>query len=295
MSVTAPAPRGFADDGVEDGGLHDGARYDGGDRSPVHVQSLARGLAVIKAFGADRPEMTVSEVARAAGLTRAAARRFLHTLVDLGYVRTDGRLFALRPRVLELGYAYVSSLPLTSLAAPHLERLVERVNESSSVSVLDGDEVVYVARVSTHKIMTVAISVGTRFPAYATSMGRVLLAHADPDWLEGYLHRVRLEPLTPRTLRDHVILRQVLADVRGDGYALVDQELEAGLRSVGVPVRDHTGAVVAAMNVSAPVTRGDADLIRAELLSPLQEAAAALSDDLARVGRRGNHARGRRT
>ena len=296
MSVTAPAPRGVTpDDGPFDGAGHDGAGHDGGDRSPVHVQSLARGLAVITAFGADRPEMTVAEVARAAGLTRAAARRFLHTLVDLGYVRTDGRLFALRPRVLELGYAYVSSLPLTSLASPHLERLVERVNESSSVSVLDGDEVVYVARVSTHKIMTVAISVGTRFPAYATSMGRVLLAHADPAWLDDYLRRVRLEPLTPRTLRDPVILREVLADVRRAGYALVDQELEAGLRSVAVPVRDHTGAVVAAMNVSAPVTRGDADVIRGEFMPPLQEAAAALADDLARVGRRGNHGRGRRT
>jgi IclR family pca regulon transcriptional regulator len=230
--------------------------------------------------------MTVAEVARATGLTRAAARRFLHTLVDLGYVRTDGRLFALRPRVLELGYAYVSSLPLTTLAAPHLERLVEQVNESSSVSVLDGDDVVYVARVSTHKIMTVSISVGTRFPAYATSMGRVLLAFSDPAWLEGYLHRVRLEPLTSRTVRDRGRLRDVLAGVRRDGYAVVDQELEPGLRSVGVPVRDHTGAVVASMNVSAPVTRGDAAVIRRDLLPPLREAAVALSDDLAGVGGR---------
>lgn len=301
MSVTAPAPRDAADDNRHDGRRpdragHDGGHADGGDRSRVHVQSLARGLAVIRCFGAERPEMTVAEVARAAGLTRAAARRFLHTLVDLGYVRTDGRVFALRPRVLELGYAYVSSLPLTSLAAPHLERLVEQVNESSSVSVLDGDDVVYVARVSTHKIMTVAISVGTRFPAYATSMGRVLLAHADAAWLEDYLARVSLKPLTPRTVTDPAVLREVLSDVRRRGYALVDQELEAGLRSVGVPVRDHTGAVVASMNVSAPVTRGDADVIRADLLPPLRDAAAALTDDLVRVdGRTGHRARPART
>src|SRR5579875_457972 len=141
-------------------------------RSGEFVQSLDRGLAVIRAFDAQHPELTLSDVARATGLTRAAARRFLHTLVELGYVRSDGRLFALRPKILELGYAYLSSLSLPEIALPHLEQLVERVHESSSVSVLDGDEVVYVARVPTKRIMAVSISVGTRFPAYATSMGR---------------------------------------------------------------------------------------------------------------------------
>ena len=137
---------------------------------PDFVQSLERGLAVIRAFDADHPQLTLSEVARATGLTRAAARRFLLTLVELGYVRTDGRLFALRPRVLELGYAYLSSLSLPEVALPHLEALVAEVHESSSLSVLDGEDVVYVARVPTKRIMTVAISVGTHFPAYATSM-----------------------------------------------------------------------------------------------------------------------------
>jgi IclR family pca regulon transcriptional regulator len=255
-------------------------------RGRAHVQSLARGLAVIRAFGPDRPEMTVSDVARATGLTRAAARRFLHTLVDLGYVGTDGRLFSLRPRVLELGYAYVSSLPLPSLALPHLERLTEQVGESSSVSVLDGDDIVYVARVAIHKIMTVAISVGTRFPAYATSMGRVLLAHAEPGWLEDYLSRVTLHPLTPRTVTDPARLREILTDVRARGFAVVDQELEAGLRSVAAPVRDRAGSVVAAMNVSAPVTRGEVDAVRAELLPPLTAAAEGLSEDLVRADRR---------
>src|SRR5690242_2893586 len=163
---------------------------------PDFVQSLERGLAVIRAFDADHPQLTLSEVARATGLTRAAARRFLLTLVELGYVRTDGRLFALRPRVLELGYAYLSSLTLPEVAEPHLEQLVATVRESSSVSVLDRDEVVYVARVATKRIMRVAISVGTRFPAYATSMGRVLLAGQSDEWVEDYLATVNLLPLT---------------------------------------------------------------------------------------------------
>src|SRR6266496_440393 len=145
-------------------------------RNSDFVQSLDRGLAVIRSFGPDRERLSLSEVARATGLTRAAARRFLLTLVKLGYVRSDGREFSLRPRVLELGYAYLSGLALPDVAAPHLEELVARLHESSSISVLDGHHVVYVARVPTKRIMTVAISVGTRFPAYATSMGRVLVA-----------------------------------------------------------------------------------------------------------------------
>src|SRR6266700_1243220 len=145
-------------------------------RDSDFVQSLDRGLAVIKAFGPDRERLSLSEVARATGLTRAAARRFLLTLVRLGYVRSDGREFSLRPKVLELGYAYLSGLALPEVAAPHLEELVAKLHESSSISVLDGHHIVYVVRVPTKRIMTVAISVGTRFPAFATSMGRVLLA-----------------------------------------------------------------------------------------------------------------------
>ena len=145
-------------------------------RAPHFVQSLERGLAVIRAFDEHNVELTLSDVARSTGLTRAAARRFLLTLADLGYVRTDGRWFSLSPRVLELGYAYLSSLSLPEVAEPHMERLVAEVHESSSVSVLDGEDIVYVARVPTSRIMTVSINVGTRFPAYATSMGRVLLA-----------------------------------------------------------------------------------------------------------------------
>src|ERR1700735_276738 len=166
------------------------------------VQSLDRGLAVIRAFGPDRERLSLSEVARATNLTRAAARRFLLTLVSLGYVRSNGREFSLRPRVLELGYAYLSGLALPDVAAPHLEELVARLRESSSISVLDGHHVVYVVRVPTKRIMTVAISVGTRFPAYATSMGRVLLAAMSADELDQYLADVCLKALTGRTVTD---------------------------------------------------------------------------------------------
>lgn len=244
------------------------------------VQSLDRGLAVIRAFNAENPELTLSEVARATGLNRASARRFLHTLVELGYVRTDGRLFALRPKVLELGYAYLSSLSLPEVAMPHLEQLVERVHESSSISVLDGDEVVYVARVPTRRIMRVTIAVGTRFPAYATSMGRVLLAGQTDEWLDGYFATASLSRITPQTIVDPKRLRAELRRVRRDGYALVDQELEEGLRSIAAPIRDGAGRVMAAINISTHASRGTLESMRQMLLPPLLETAAAIEEDL---------------
>src|SRR5271169_5242819 len=209
---------------------------DGGQvRNSDFVQSLDRGLAVIRAFGPDRERLSLSEVARATGLTRAATRRFLLTLVKLGYVRNDGREFSLRPRVLELGYAYLSGLGMPEVAAPHLEELVAKVRESSSISVLDGDHIVYVARVPTKRIMTVSISVGTRFPAYATSMGRVLLAGMSQDDLARYLAEADLAPITARTVADPDRLREIIRDVAKQGYAIVDQELEEGLRAVAAP------------------------------------------------------------
>jgi IclR family transcriptional regulator, pca regulon regulatory protein len=247
---------------------------------PEYVQSLERGLAVIRAFDADHSELTLSDVARATGLTRAAARRFLLTLVELGYMRTDGRLFGLRPRVLELGYAYLSSLTLPEVAQPHLEALCAEAHESCSVSVLDGTEIVYVARVATKRIMTVAISVGTRFPAYATSMGRVLLAGQPVEWLDEYLSTVELRPLTRRTITDPAKLRSTLTRIRTQGYAVVDQELEDGLRSMAVPIHDASGTVVAAMNVSARASRGSSETIRRELLPHLRAAAAQMEQDL---------------
>lgn len=259
------------------------ATEDGGGRQGEFVQSLERGLAVIRAFGAAHPAMTLSEVAREAGLSRASARRFLHTLVELGYVATDGRSFSLRPRALELGYAYLSGLTLPEVAQPHLEALSEQVGESTSVAVLDDADVVYVARVATHRIMSAAIQVGTRFPAYATSMGRAVLAGLDDDARDDFLARAELLPLTPRTLTTTDALRAELVRVREQGYAFVDQELEEGLRSLAVALRGAGGEVVAAVNVSAPVRRGDVDTLIAEILPPLRKTAAEIEADLQRV------------
>jgi len=250
------------------------------DREPHHVQSLRRGLTVIRAFDAHHSELTLSEVARICDLTRAAARRFLLTLVDLGYVRTDGRLFSLTPRVLELGYAFLSSLSLPEVAEPHLEHLVAEVHESSSLSVLDGDDIVYVARVPTSRIMTVAINVGTRFPAYATSMGRVLLASLPEHELQAYLDRVRLDRLTAHTVPTVAALRSELGRIRDQGYAIVDQELEEGLRAVAAPIRDRTGRVVGAVNISVQATRASVEAMRRTLLPPLLAATARIDADL---------------
>jgi IclR family transcriptional regulator, pca regulon regulatory protein len=253
-------------------------------RNSDFVQSLDRGLAVIRAFGPDRERLSLSEVARATGLTRAATRRFLLTLVRLGYVRNDGREFSLRPRVLELGYAYLSGLGMPEVAAPHLEELVAQVRESSSVSVLDGHYIVYVARVPTKRIMTVSISVGTRFPAYATSMGRVLLAGMSDDDLDTYLAEADFAPMTDRTVTDPERLREILSEVRRQGYAIVDQELEEGLRAIAAPIHGAGGAVTAAINVSAHASRVSMAAMRAELLPHLLETARRIEADLRSQG-----------
>jgi IclR family transcriptional regulator, pca regulon regulatory protein len=254
---------------------------DGDEARAAHfVQSLDRGLAVIRAFDEHNPELTLSDVARVTGLTRAAARRFLLTLADLGYVRSDGRWFSLSPRILELGYAYLSSLSLTEVAEPHLERLVAEVHESSSVSVLDGEDIVYVARVPTARIMTVSINVGTRFPAYATSMGRVLLSRLPDEQLEAYLARVELVPLSPRTLTSVEMLRVELAKVRSQGWALVDQELEEGLRSIAAPIRDRGGRTIAAVNLSAHASRMSIEEGRRRLVPALLATAARIEAEL---------------
>jgi IclR family transcriptional regulator, pca regulon regulatory protein len=252
-------------------------------RDSDFVQSLDRGLAVIRAFGPDRERLSLSEVARATGLTRAAARRFLLTLVKLGYVRSDGREFSLRPKVLELGYAYLSGLALPDVAEPHLEELSAKLHESSSISVLDGHHIVYVARVATKRIMTVAISVGTRFPAYAASMGRVLLAALSQEELDKYLTEATFEAFTERTVTEPERLREVIAEVRRDGYSIVDQELEEGLRAIAAPIHDSSGAVTAAINVSAHASRMGADAMRTQLLPALLETARNIEADLKSV------------
>jgi IclR family pca regulon transcriptional regulator len=257
-------------------------------RSADHVQSLERGLAVIRAFDAEHPELGLSDVARIAGLSRAAARRFLLTLVALGYVHQAEGRFSLRPRVLELGYAYLSGISLPEVALPHMEALVAVVNESSSISVLDDTEIVYVARVPTRRIMSITLAVGTRLPAFATSMGRVLLAGLEPEALEARLARIEFVAFTAHTITGADALRAALDAVRATGCAAVDQELEEGLRSLAVPIHDSSGSVVAALNVSVHASRGTMTMLRREFLPRVREAAAAIEADLtAAAPRRG--------
>lgn len=254
----------------------------------LFVQSLARGLAVIGAFDERHPELTLSEAAARTGLSRASARRFLHTLVELGYAATDGKSFRLTPRVLRLGFAYLASQPLAGIATPFLEELSAQVGESASASELDGADVVYVARVQTRRIMHVAIGVGTRFPAAATSMGRVLLAGLDPRRVQELLRAQPVPALTPRTLTDPAAILAELDRVREQGYCLVDQELESGLRSVAVPVLDDAGSVVCALNVSLSVAGPDenAEAAAQRVLPALRRTAADVQAALTTRGRR---------
>jgi IclR family pca regulon transcriptional regulator len=245
------------------------------------VQSLDRGLAVIRCFSSERPSLTLSEVAERTGLTRAAARRFLLTLQELGYVGSTGRQFSLRPRVLALGYAYLSSFSVAQIAQPHLEDLAEELHESCSVSVLDGDDIVYVARASANRIMTIALTVGTRLPPYPTSMGRVLLASLPGEELDAHLRRTELRKLTERTVVDETELRQILAKVAAQGWAAVDQELEAGVRSIAVPIRDSSGRVVAAINASAHAARVQMRTLEKQFLPRLLNAAQQIDAELA--------------
>ncbi len=256
-------------------------------RNSDFVQSLERGLKVIRAFDAEHRQLGLSDVARATGLTRAAARRFLLTLCKLGYMNSSEGRFSLSPRVLELGYAYLSSLSLPEVAQPHMEALVERLNESASISVLDDTDIVYVARVPTRRIMSITLSVGTRLPAFATSMGRVLLAGLSDEELAERLGRIEIRPLTPRTVPNKDALRERLASVRKQGYAAVDQELEEGLRSLAVPIRNASGSVIAALNVSAHTSRASMTALRREFLPLVLEAARAVQADLCSSGTRG--------
>ena len=255
------------------------ARPTGG---PEFVQSLARGLDVITAFDAQHRELTLTDVARRTGLTRATARRFLLTLVRLGYVRQDDQRFALTPRVMRLGYAFVSGLPLSEIAQPHLKELSAELGESASVSVLDGGDILYVVRVPTRRIMATPIPIGTRFPAHATSMGRVLLAALPEAELDAHLEGP-LEALTPHTLTDPDALRAELARVREQGYAVSEQQLALGLRSVAVPLRERD-RVVAAVNVSMPAHDGDGRHGTAAVVAALRATAARIEEELALSG-----------
>jgi IclR family pca regulon transcriptional regulator len=244
---------------------------------PDFMLSLARGLAVIRAFDLGQPRMTVSEVARLAGISRAAARRCLHTLAELGYALRAGTAFELTPAVLSLGSTYLGSNPIARLAQPVLERIASRLHESSSLAVLDADEIVYVARASTQRILSIAISVGTRLPADCTSMGRAILAFTAERARARFLSTVRLKPHTPHTIIDRRQLAAELGRVRQQGYALVDQELELGLRSLAVPVLGPDGHALAAVNVGVHVARSDKPALIREVLPVLRQEAEALA------------------
>jgi IclR family transcriptional regulator, pca regulon regulatory protein len=241
------------------------------------LRSLERGIAVIQVFSRERPSLTLSEVARLTDTTRATARRILLTLEKLGHVHWDGKHFSLTPRVLTLGWAYLASLNLPELAMPMMEDLVERTKESCSMATLDPPDIVYVARVPTRRIMTVALGVGARLPAHATSMGRVLLAGLDDAALDRFLEGASLERYTENTITDPRALRDAVLKTREQGWAIADQELEVGLRSVAAPVRTAAGATLAAVNVSAAAQRVSLDEFCQRFRPALLETAAAIS------------------
>ncbi|MGY1824633.1 IclR family transcriptional regulator domain-containing protein [Geodermatophilus sp. SYSU D00079] len=245
-----------------------------------HVQSLERGIAVLLAFDAEHPEPTLAELAQLTGFSRPAVRRFLLTLERMGYVRGSGGRWSLTPRVLSIGQHYTASNALIDLAQPHLLKLAEATHESASLATLDGDEVVYVARVPVRRIMSINVSVGTRVPAYATSMGRVLLAWAPAEVVDPALDRRPLRAITRRTVTDPSALRAELARVREQGWSIVDEELEAGLLSASAPVRDRSGRVVAALASSTSAGRSTVARLEREVVPLLVETADRIGADL---------------
>ncbi len=260
---------------------------DGADRD--YVASLARGLSVIRVFKRDRPSMTLSEVAKQAGMNRAAARRFLITLVREGYAETDGKHFRLRPRILELGFSALSSLSFAEVAEPAMEDLSTAVSETVLAAVLDGESVVYVARASSQRVVSVDLDVGSRLPAFAMSTGRVLLAALSDDELDRWLDDLRPTRYTEHTVLSKAALRKDVLAVREAGWSIVDEEYEIGFRSLSVPIRDQGGTVVAALNVCCPSPRVTIERMRTEFLPETLRAAEeiqrALPEEYARRSR----------
>lgn len=248
-----------------------------------YVNSLARGLEVIRAFTRAKPRMTLSDIARATGMTRATARRFLLTLVREGYAETDGKYFALKPKVLELGYAALSSLTFLDVIQPIMTKLAAKLQESCFAAVLDGTDVVYVASASPpDRIVSISVSVGSRAPAHGVSTGRVLVAALSEEEQHDYLERATLTKLTPNTVTSKVQLRSLIEETRVKGWSIVDQELEIGLRSISVPVRDRTGKVIAALNVACPSSRITPEDMHGKILLELQAASQAITSGLQR-------------
>lgn len=251
------------------------------EAGPDFIEALARGLDVLRCFQPDQPVMTLSEIAAATGLARPTVRRILLTLDELGYIRSAERGFALTPRVLALGMAYINSLNMWDIARPHLTRLVEQTDESSSMAQLDGSDIVYVARVAVPKIVTLAVTIGTRFPAPATSMGKVLLASLSRNELDEVLAVASRSGVTPKWQPERAELDQVLRDVRARGWALADEDLAPGIRSVATGVRDGDGRVIAAVNVTVHAAETSVETLTEEHLPRLLRAAADISRDWA--------------
>ncbi|MCC5986525.1 MAG: helix-turn-helix domain-containing protein [Pararhodobacter sp.] len=240
------------------------------------VQSLARGLAVLKAFDQDSPAMTLSDVARKTGMSRAAAGRFLRTLVTLEYASFDGRQYRLRPRVLELGMAYFSSHSLVDIANPILAAAAEKAQEPCSMAVLDGAEIVYVARHTANRMMAITITIGKRYPAHSTTLGRVLLGGLDDAKLGRILAEAEIAQATPYTVTDKAALRELIERARADGYAMAENLLEVGILSIAVPVRGRSGKIVAAINMGVPSSRHTLESLRTHLLPILRDTAAEI-------------------
>lgn len=233
------------------------------------IAGFVKGLSVIETFDQQRHKLSIADVARLTGLERASARRCLLTLVHGGYAEFDGKFFRLTPRVLKLGYAYLSSTPLPGIIQPYLEQLSEAIHESSSASILDASEIVYVARSAQRRVMLIGLNVGSRLPAYCASMGRVLLAALPEDQARRRLEATKREKLTPKTLTGIGDLMKELGRVRSQGYALMDEELEIGLRSIAVPIFDSRGSVVAAANVGVQASRMSSEMLISDVLPRL--------------------------
>ncbi len=251
------------------------------DASPDFIEALARGLDVIRAFQPRQPAMSLAAVAAASGLARPTARRILLTLQQMGYVRAADGGFELTPRVLELGMAYVLSRNRWEIARPHMERLVARTRESSSVAQLDGSDIVYVARVAVPKIVALAVTIGTRFPAMPTSLGKVLLAALSPEAAGQVLAEPSRSGIAARFQHSAQQRAEVLRDVRARGWALADEELAPGIRSVAAPLRDGEGQVIAALNICVHAAETPMDVLTGEYLPLLLQAAGAVSADWA--------------
>lgn len=244
---------------------------------PNFMTSLARGLAVVQAIGDSRKPQTIAQVSQKTGIPRAAVRRCLYTLQQLGYVEAELTNFSLRPKVLTLGYSYLSSTPLIVSSQPYLNAISGELGESCSLAVLDDDEVLYVARSAASRVMSVSLNTGSRLPAYCTSLGRVMVAYLAPDELDAYFACTKLEAMTDKTVTSQQRLREILLAVRQDGYAINDEELELGLRSIAVPVRGASGQVLAALNVGAQAGRVSVERMRQEFLPVLQRGARELA------------------